>query len=395
MKTYSRVSKAQLESNHLPKEFINSCRLCLTNVQDNLFVDIFSFDKKLTKKKIKFCTGLDFSDDDGLPSKICEKCYTCVTNFYLFKNLCISNDLKLQKYSKVPRIIQPELSIQTVEDSSINIPTNLHIDQNIISLVEEKYNTVDFLLEEENVHPDAPNEVMFQIKKDYIGSEMEKYSEILEEIPTGKSMENSTEPPHLPVQQRLLEAQPRYFTCKECSQSFSRTDRLISHEKQAHNIHRLYCSHCSKSFLSKSLIERHMRTHTGSKPFRCTVCSKSFSQKESLNRHFTRLHCEKKYECDKCPKVFTSREGLKSHFFTHHTVQMQILHKVILPLFRSVSPSADAYRCFIHLQDLPERILRWIMPQKTFAYGPSRRPSSFIRNQTDTCYKQFQNYEQC
>lgn len=110
----------------------------------------------------------------------------------------------------------------------------------------------------------------------------EKYSEILEEIPTGKNMENSTEPPHLPVQQRLLEAQPRYFTCKECSQSFSRTDRLISHEKQAHNIHRLYCSHCSKSFLSKSLIERHMRTHTGSKPFRCTVCSKSFSQKVSV-----------------------------------------------------------------------------------------------------------------
>ena len=66
--------------------------------------------------------------------------------------------------------------------------------------------------------------------------------------------------PKLPLPK--LDKPPRRHVCKECHESFSRSEHL----------------------------QRHERSHTNEKPFACTTCERAFSRRDLMLRHERKMH---------------------------------------------------------------------------------------------------------
>lgn len=80
-------------------------------------------------------------------------------------------------------------------------------------------------------------------------------------------------------------ANDKYFTCQECSMSFSNERILQRHpssctQKKSHSCHVF-----NKTFLNKGKLTVHLKRHSSQKTFSCTKCNESFSRSTNLQRH--------------------------------------------------------------------------------------------------------------
>ena len=79
------------------------------------------------------------------------------------------------------------------------------------------------------------------------------------------------------------------FTCTCCTEYT--TDTFLELESHCFSKHsRSPCMYCPKTFAQKANRDRHVCLHTGEKPYSCPECSEKFSRGDKLKIHRTKVH---------------------------------------------------------------------------------------------------------
>ena len=85
-----------------------------------------------------------------------------------------------------------------------------------------------------------------------------------------------------------VEIPPGPYICSICSNEIPTFQELEMHCFSDHN--RSPCMFCSKTFAQKANRDRHVCLHTGEKPYSCPDCSEKFSRGDKLKIHRMRAH---------------------------------------------------------------------------------------------------------
>ncbi|XP_067944475.1 transcription factor IIIA-like [Watersipora subatra] len=110
------------------------------------------------------------------------------------------------------------------------------------------------------------------------------------------------------------------YSCKQCSQVFSKWSHLRKHVSNEHK-KVLHCSHCSKTFQRPCDLRRHELSHSGTKQiYKCmsSGCEKQYDRVATLRKHIkAQHHGVLPYKCDDCVAAFPHLADLKRHTNYH------------------------------------------------------------------------------
>ncbi|XP_036421714.1 zinc finger protein 646 isoform X1 [Colossoma macropomum] len=109
------------------------------------------------------------------------------------------------------------------------------------------------------------------------------------------------------------EREERPFTCDLCGCSYKHASSLLNH-KNTHKTGNFSCSYCDKPYTNYMALRNHMRIHTQKKRHICSTCGKAFRLARFLRNH-QRVHEEghTRFGCPTCGKSFQGRSGLARH----------------------------------------------------------------------------------
>ncbi|XP_063696047.1 zinc finger protein 70-like [Culicoides brevitarsis] len=250
-----------------------TCRACLKE-SDNL-EPIFSTTGSNLIQKFEFLS-IKLTENDCLPSSICEFCKSKLLVAYQFAHEVTCNEKELlEKLSE--------------------------------SLETEKFHEEIEILEPE----EEPDDVVYTI---------EVQKEEFSENPVKTEVEEEKSLPYQYIKSQKIISNGKLIYIKECPICHTMQQNLKQHMLVHSGVRKHKCSLCDKSFAQISNLNHHMKLHVDegkkARP-KCDLCGKSFSEMRSLKRHEVKHTGERKYECDLCPKKFLYSHNLLNHKRSH------------------------------------------------------------------------------
>ncbi|XP_038212396.1 gastrula zinc finger protein XlCGF57.1-like [Zerene cesonia] len=293
----------------------NICRICLEKPG---VISLFANEPN----EIRYCdkvtrlVNILISEEDGLPTKLCEQCTIDLNSSHQFVLKCEASD-------KALRCVSPIDLFTTIELKIVKEEVNL-CDTKLDDILDEGHSTEnDFdlkpLLETSTTCSNTENNV----------TELST-TEQKAKRKTRKKQSNSG-PAQCVVcglmtkSQSALEIHMRVhtkekpFACDNCDAKFPSKGNLKRHIDVYHSVRerKFTCEKCGNSFFSKNDIITHIRVHTNETPFACMYCPKRFKQLTSRNRHQTTHTGLKPYACPICNKKFAHRNLVVKHQSVH------------------------------------------------------------------------------
>ncbi|XP_013134233.1 PREDICTED: zinc finger protein Aiolos-like isoform X2 [Papilio polytes] len=285
---------------------MDSCRVCMDEKAD--LSDIFTSD---IADKIFFCTGIQITKDDGLPSQICDVCFNNLSIAYNFKTQCLLTERTLKN-------INIDIKYDVTEESG-------NTDEGVGN---------DFDLKEEESEVDVHIKVEPVDNRRSTRIKLMKIESITENEVT--KVRKKRGPYKKTGQTRLSKFKYRKLFCEPCGLKFMDKEESDKHKKEIHKGEsficeviwyycvgvKLYqCKHCTASYHASSNLTSHIRRcHTRERRHACHLCDRAFYDRTKLNRHIDSHNDIKRFECDICHACFSRRCYWKKHLQRQHGV---------------------------------------------------------------------------
>ncbi|XP_055525266.1 zinc finger protein 33B-like [Wyeomyia smithii] len=273
---------------------------------------------------------LKFSDEDGLPQKICRSCLSTLDNIYETVEYFRSNDknlrLRLNEWSEI--YIKEEL-IDTDEEQrtftqqlekrpfSVKAEEQKDVSEERVTHSDNEAIYEEWLSEYENQRCDTFNQRPFQNEEVYADMDKKNDTDVSKKK-NGTRIGRPRTRFDDPNRPRLND-----FKCYVCkSESMGTPDALRAHLEVHLDQLPYTCTICVAETIvinSITTLNIHKRMHEN--PYKCPQCDRCYANKRAVDGHIQSYHSEENTPspsiCDKCGKVCRSLTSLKYHERLH------------------------------------------------------------------------------
>lgn len=316
------------------ENYLLCCRICLVIEEDDGFLDLYNAKLPETivqvQEALRKITGIEYTREDNLPSKICHYCLQRIQEAYNFIVECVESNAVLES---IRNLVLPRTNSKVNEE--LLDQEQSENDETLSDSNEEVAPNITKLLQIECLQTPNEDYAIYELNEVYAEQEPSSDVSKTESNTTdvvdsfdGKSTDKEQAPDAVDFILRNLQPADkekrkkrkpveRRYQCQVCDKTFQRKSNLVDHLRLHANVKLFACSYCSAAFVQAGNLKSHIRKHTLEKPFKCQYCDKSFSQSGALKTHVRSHTNERNYVCDVCNKAFTNSSDLNKHKMTH------------------------------------------------------------------------------
>ncbi|ALC43223.1 maker650 [Drosophila busckii] len=309
---------------------VNKCRACISSLDES----IMNYDMKkipVLAQKFVSCTDLIVSEDEPLPTVLCQDCFDQLEQLYKFRAKCIAADTMWRREMlafcdevELESIVELEIEEEPqpaspVEVTELELPVVSEAEIEVIDIKAES--DMD---EGEPPSDDDANLDSLETKSDEDDADADETCS-QEDTVEMEVLELNAEPEGEP-ESKSEEPKMKIYKCDFCSVQFLDLNRLHTHHRQ-HGVMPFPCPEpdCDRGYSHKHSLKLHIRkAHNNGKepkPHVCEFCGKMFDTMSVLKNHrFTHKdkselphHCEE----ENCDRRFATKQLLKVHMMRH------------------------------------------------------------------------------
>lgn len=327
------------------ENYLLCCRVCLDSKKSEFYLSIYDghlqdVSDVNIQAALRRTTGIECTEGDQLPSKICQSCQLRLQDAYSFIVESCNNHLLLESLRSEAAVKREQLNQSLVKEDSV---------EDGLSKQEES-----FLEESESstFHEEGESKEQYHIEvlEDDSSRQMEGECYVIdvhepeetgdsqdelqpqqqEKQPSesdGQSEDDTTNAVDFILQnfqqtsktkqKRVYSSTERRHQCEVCDKAFQRKSNLVDHLRLHANVKLFSCRFCDAAFVQAGNLKSHLRKHTLEKPYECDYCGKCYTQSSALKTHVRSHTNTRNYICDVCKKGFTNSSDLTKHKVTH------------------------------------------------------------------------------
>lgn len=308
--------------------FSKSCRLCLNEAEnDEQLIDSSQINVKLFALIEIFTTimvnqshfdyrsvvnsilnSIHFHQiqiDDGLPQRICSKCFDSLTFMQNFREKSIKSDEAMRRQLNNEYDINDNNPIGEFQDNDNKLTNGraARTRRRACKTFNASQNAIQSFTKTENFRDGVSVKLEMEIVQ-VNGTSAEEVTEDDEEEPfvDRVNVETSNAPPE--TAKISSASKKNLLPCDTCGKMLKKYD--LAHHMNIHlGLRPFACTieDCGKTFTSPSHLQKHVKiTHGNNYPYKCDICSKQFKVMTTYKIHRS-YHGDPQIPCEICGKL--------------------------------------------------------------------------------------------